>query len=104
MKTLLSPTGFFLGRLPFALAVRIIFWGAKFARRNLLPAASKTGSRVNVLGGLIDPLVPWLWVQHWLKWHYPARNDEQKFSTDEEKKSRATPATSDETAWHWQRV
>jgi pimeloyl-ACP methyl ester carboxylesterase len=36
------------------------------------PAARETKSPVHYLSGLIDPIVPWLFVQHWLKCHCPA--------------------------------
>jgi pimeloyl-ACP methyl ester carboxylesterase len=45
---------------------------AQAATNNPRPAARETTSPVHYLSGLIDPIVPWLFVQHWLKCHCPA--------------------------------
>ena len=57
------------GQLPFSLLVLMLFAFAKYA-----PSAP-TKLPAHCLGGLIDLLVPWPFVQHWLKYHSPVTSD-----------------------------
>ena len=57
------------GQLPFSLLVLTLFAFARCA-----PSAPEK-LPAHCLGGLVDLIVPWPLVQHWLKCHCPARAD-----------------------------
>lgn len=65
------------------------------------PIARQTKSPVHYLSGLIDPIVPWLFVQHWLKCHCPGFGESKIIATADHNVLGTAPEQSAQQVLHW---
>ena len=68
------------------------------------PVAQDTKSPVFYLSGLIDPVVPWNFVQHWLKCHCPALRDCKIVSTADHIVLNTAPEKSAAQVLRWMEI
>jgi pimeloyl-ACP methyl ester carboxylesterase len=65
------------------------------------PVARTTRSPVHYLSGLIDPIVPWFFVQHWLKCHCPAFGESKIIPAADHNVLGTAPEKSAEQVLRW---
>jgi pimeloyl-ACP methyl ester carboxylesterase len=65
------------------------------------PIASQTKLPVFGLSGVLDPIVPWLWVRHWLTKNCPALRDYKIIRSADHNVLSTAPREAAEQIWKW---